>query len=314
MNQVGRGFVVEGSLPTSLSKPWHPAKLSNWYNCISGTVETAAPSPPRPSTTRGARPHRRPAVSGGRRRPPRKTQPRWAGEAALLGPCRVRAGFRPARPRSGTSRGRTRDVRTRRPQSPALQTFQVRSPRLRAVGRGDLRDCPHRRDTCGARPPRRPPAHLGDAVEVVAGVGDAETQYQGQAHAGAEEPHANLALQVEGELPGQHLPVHRTRGSARHDTTPRLPRASPPQRRGRRREERRRSWRPPPLPLPAARSALQRRPGTTPAAAAGAWHRLGGAGVGLGGSPARRGLFSNVSGVPQPPPWQCYRHRPPHDR
>lgn len=87
---------MEGSLRTSLSKPWHPAKLSNWYNCISGTAETGAPSPPRPSTTRGALPRRRPAAPGGHRRPPRKTQPQRAGEAALPGPCGVRAGFRPA--------------------------------------------------------------------------------------------------------------------------------------------------------------------------------------------------------------------------
>lgn len=165
--------------------------------------------PGEPSLTAGRRP---PGVTSG---PRGRRSPGGRGRLR----CRARVGFergfgRPAGPRSGTSRGRTRDVRTRRPQSLAPQTFQVRSPSLRTVGRGDLRDCPHRRDTCGARPPRRPPAHLGDAVEVVAGVGDAETQYQGQAHAGAEEPHADLALQVEGELPGQHLPVHRTQGSA----------------------------------------------------------------------------------------------------
>lgn len=90
------GSCVHGRLLTSLSKPWHPAKLSNWYNRILGTAEAGAPSLPRPNRTRGALTQRRPAASGGHRRPPWKTQPRRAGEAALPGLRGLRAGFRPA--------------------------------------------------------------------------------------------------------------------------------------------------------------------------------------------------------------------------
>lgn len=92
-------------------------------------------------------------------------------------------------------------------------------PGGRTLSRGRRLVSPARpRSSPGARhaPPPPPAAHLGNAAQVVAGVGDAEAQDQRQAHARAEEADADLVLQVERQLPGQHPQVH---GQALHSAS-----------------------------------------------------------------------------------------------
>lgn len=115
INQRGRVFVVEGGLLTSLSKPSPPAKFSPYYECISGTPEARAPSPPRPGTNspfpslrpagpRGAAggPQRRKRLSGSRG----GQRPRQARRAAPPGPARPGRGDGPVRGASGVSASR----------------------------------------------------------------------------------------------------------------------------------------------------------------------------------------------------------------
>lgn len=113
VSQRGRVFVAEGGLLTPLTRPSPPAKPSPGRNCISGTPEAGAPSPPRSGTTRRALPQagRPPPPRGGDRRGPADETPQPfpggpadpAGRGLLRGPARRRrrpsegwrAGFRP---------------------------------------------------------------------------------------------------------------------------------------------------------------------------------------------------------------------------
>lgn len=99
---------VADGLQISVSKPWHPAKLSNWYNCILGTAEARPlPLPDRarpgePSLTAGRRP---PGVTGGPRGSRSPGGRRGCAAGPLWGSSGVSAGRDPGAAPPGDGRG-----------------------------------------------------------------------------------------------------------------------------------------------------------------------------------------------------------------
>lgn len=113
------------------------------------------------------------------------------------------------RPSDVRERATTREQHALAQRGPSRQTLPRASLRLRPMRW--LQAKPRVTLRLGASAPRRPrhpPAHLGNAAQVVAGIRDAEAQDQRYAHSGPEEPHPDLVLQVEGELTGEQPQVH----------------------------------------------------------------------------------------------------------